>query len=186
MKNLVNFLLPLDLQFFADGGNGNEPKTYTEAEYNAMVEEQKKLKARIDELSANEKKHKEEMKNKMSEDEKKQKEQEEREQEFQALKEKVLNADIREQLLENGTFTKEETDKIINAKSDPVELAKTLNKLFAEKLDSAKKTWQQELVDKTKGINGGNGDPNEESVASKKAKNFKKSNEEPIKWGNFN
>lgn len=182
MKNLVNFLLPLDLQYFADGGE----KTYSEAEYNAILEEQKKLKARIDEMSANEKKHKEEMKNRMSEDEKKQKEQEEREQEFLALKERVLNADIREQLLENGTFTKEETDKIINAKANPVELAKTLNKLFAEKLDNAKKTWQQELVDKTQGVKGGAGDPNEESVASKKAKGFGKKETSEVKWGNFN
>ena len=184
MKNLVNFLLPLDLQYFAEGGEG--AKTYSEAEYNAILEEQKKLKARIDEMSANEKKHKEEMKNKMSEDEKKQKEQEEREQEFQALKEKVLNADIREQLLEKGTFTKEETDKIIKAKSDPIELAKTINNLFAEKLENAKKTWEKELVDNTKGVKGGSGDPSNESLASKKAKKISEKQEQAVKWGNFN
>lgn len=191
MKNLLSFLLPLDLQTFAEGGeggNGEAPKTYTEAEYNSLVEEQKKLKARIDELSANEKKHKEELKAKMSEDEKRQKEQEDREREYQTLKEKVLNSEIREQLLEKGTFTKDETDKIISSKNSPVDLARTINEIFSSKLENAKKIWEKELINKTKGINGGgNGIGNEDSVASRKAKNYKAKDEnEVIKWGNFN
>lgn len=184
---MLKKLLDLDLQRFAEGGSGGEgAKSYSEEEYNKIVEETKKLKARVEELNANEKKLKDEAKAKLTEEEKKNQELAEREKEFNELKEKVLNADIKEQLLNEGTFTREEADKIISSKGDLPNLAKTLNELFKSKLETAKKEWQKEFIDSTDGVGGTTKDSGTESYASKKAKEMSgKKETDKVSWGDF-
>ena len=94
------------------------------------------------------------------------------------------NISIEKELLKGG-FTSEEIEKVIKEKGNNVSLATTIANIVKAKLEQAKKEWQQELIDKTKGVSGSsnNGD-GEESIAIKKAKQSKKQ-EPPVSWGNY-
>lgn len=169
-ENAIKF----NLQFFGEGGEP-QPKTYSEEEYN-------KLKARVDEMSKNEKSLKQQLSEKMTEDEKKQDEANQLQQKLQQYESQLENITIEKELLKGG-FSNEEIEKILKEKGNNLSLATTISTIFKEKLEKAKKDWETDLINKTKGVEGGS-EGNEESYAVKKAKNIKK--EEPqIKWGSF-
>lgn len=167
--------IKFNLQFFGEGGEP-QPKTYSEEEYN-------KLKARVDEMSKNEKALKQQLSDKMTDEERKLEEANQLQQKLQQYESQFENISIEKELLKGG-FTSEEIEKIIKEKGNIVNLATTISTIFKEKLDKAKKDWDTELINKTKGVEGGN-EGGEESYAVKRAKGFKK--EEPkIEWGSFN
>ena len=182
--NKMNKLMPLRLQLFAEGepGDGETPKTFTE---NEVLEREKKLKARIDELSKVEKEFKQFKDGQLSEEEKRAKELQEKDNLIEQYRSQIEDSQIKDELLQNSTFTVEEANKIIQAKGNRVDLAKLLNQLFADKLSEAKKTWEKNLSDSSSGVSGG-GAGGAESLAQKKAKSLSKQEETKVQWGNFN
>lgn len=186
MKNYkkTNELLPLKIQLFAEGGNGSgngNEKTFTE---NEVVEREKKLKARIDELSKIEKEYKQYKDSQLTEEEKRAKELQDRDNLIEQYRNQIENSELKEELLKDGTFTIEEANKIIQAKGNKGELAKILNSIVATKLVEAKKQWEQSLSDNSRGVGGGTGN-GKDSVAVQKAKSFNKKTEDKVQWGNF-
>lgn len=179
MKKFQN---KLNLQFFAeDNPDGNPtPKVYTEEEYN-------KLKASFDKTSSDLAKMKKDLQSKLSEEEKKAKEIADREQHFKDMEERLANSEIKEALLENGVFNKDEVSKIIENKNDMKKLAVELSNIFKAKLENEKKKWLQELNDNSKTPGSKKNNSNESNYVIERARNFNnKNNDVEVQWGAFN
>ena len=72
---------------------------------------------------------------------------------------------IERELVASG-FEEDEVQQYIKVKNDKVALAKQVSTIIKKKLENAKKQWEQELLQKTKGVNGGGGETVDESVTS--------------------
>lgn len=174
----MNKKIKLNLQFFAENEQQTtdldpQSKTYTEEEY-------MKLKNSFDKTSKELAEMKKQEKEKLPEKEKEAKEREELKNKLDEYEREIENNKIEKLFLKNG-FNAEETEKIIKARQNEDFLSTVLN-VFNTKLENEKKKWQEELINKTKGVSGVNSN-NEESYAIRKAKERKE--EKPIKWGNF-
>ena len=129
-----------NIQFFAEGDDGGTtPKTYSQEEVDKLNAEMAKYKARVDELSKNEKKYKDEIKAKLSEEEKKAQEQEEINKKLADYESKFEDFALKEELVKLNTFTSEEIESIVKEKGDKVALLKTIGTLVTAKLEKAKK-----------------------------------------------
>lgn len=106
-------LVPLDIQMFAEGsseGGEENPKTYSEEEYN-------KMKAAFDKASSELAEAKKKAKDKLSEDEKKRLESEEKEKEFENVKKELKQMKLSKSL--SKVFTEaEECEGIAQALID--------------------------------------------------------------------
>lgn len=167
----------INLQFFAEEpGTNNEPKTYTEEEYN-------KLKTSFDKTCSELSKLKKE---KLTEEEVKAQEQKERENHIKDIEERLANSEIKEALLEGGVFTKEEVAKIIENKNDMKKLSTELSNMFKTKLEEEKKKWNQELIDKSQHPQTHSGSNNEDSLAAQYAKKHsQREDAQKVEWGSF-
>lgn len=138
-------LIPLNIQLFGeddgDGGDGGNPtpKTYSEEEYN-------KLKARIDELSKNEKSYKEQLKAKMTEEEKQKEAQENVNKEIEDLKKENQKFKIAKELAVGG-FDEEQIEKITDCivENKTIDLCKLLSSYRKSLVEQITKQVKSEL-----------------------------------------
>lgn len=175
-------LIPLDLQLFGeepngnDGGQGAEPKMYSEAEY-------LKLKESFDKSASELAKLKKENQSRLSDEEKRKQQDEETKQQLESYKSQLEDINIEKELLKGG-MADDEIKKIIENKNDPIKLSTTIVEIFKAKVETIRKEVEKELLQKTKGVQGSGSDDGQESYASKRAKQQNKV--EPVKWGSFN
>lgn len=163
------------LQFFAEpdnggqGGSGGEPqtqpKTYSEQEYLT-------LKNRIDEMSKNEKKLKEQLASNMTEEQKKAQEREEVDKKLAEYESKFEDYSLKEELLKGGIFTNEEIDTIIKEKNDKSKLLNSVVTLVKSKIEEAKKQAVADFM-KTSDVSG-KGTTKEEDLAKKEIEELAK------------
>lgn len=174
----MNKTLKFNLQYFAEEENSNtqntQLKTYTEEEYN-------KLKNSFDKTSKELAEMKKQEKEKLPEKEKEAQEREEMKKQLDDYKRQLENNKIEKLFLKHG-FNSDDCEKIIKSRESE-EFLPTILSVFATKLENEKKKWQEDLINKTKGINGGSSSE-EESYAIKRAKNSN-NKQEPIEWGSF-
>ena len=174
-------LITLDLQLFANEGNegvqgeGTQEKSYSEAEY-------LKLKESFDKSASELAKLKKERQSQLSEEEKKKQQFDEAQQQLEMYKNQLEDINIEKELLKGG-LNDNEIKQIIENKKDYVKLSTTIAKIFKEKTETIKKQVEQELLQKTKGVQGNNSSDDQESYASKRAKQQNKI--EPVQWGSF-
>lgn len=166
-----------NIQFFAEGDDGGTPpKTYSQEEVDKLNAEMAKYKARVDELSKNEKKYKDEIKAKLSEEEKKAQEQEEINKKLADYESKFEDFALKEELVKLNTFTSEEIESIVKEKGDKVALLKTIGTLVTTKLEKAKKDAIAEYmrssdVSGSGGSGAKNGDKDVEAYIQKNKQN---------------
>lgn len=160
-----------NIQFFAENEGGEDPKTYSQEEVDKLNAEMAKYKARVDELSKNEKKYKDEIKAKMSEDEKKAQEQEEINKKLADYESRLEDFALKEELVKTNVFTSEEIESIVKEKGDNVALLKTIGGLVNAKIEKAKKDAVAEYMRSSdvSGSGGGakNGDKDVEAYIEK-------------------
>ena len=133
------FLVPLNIQMFADGDEGGDgnPKTYSEEEYN-------KMKAAFDKASSELAEAKKKEKAKMSEEEKKKAESEEKDKEFESVKKELKQMKLSKSL--SKVFTEaEECEAIAQALIDDdtdkvVELISKSQENFRKKVEEEAKS----------------------------------------------
>lgn len=151
--------IPLNIQLFADeGGEGGDvetpPKTYSEEEYN-------KLKARVDELSKNEKNYKDQLKAKMTDEEKQKEAQELVKKEIEDLKKENQKFKIAKELAVGG-YSDEQINKITEhiVEGNVTELCKVLSTYRKEIVEEVTKQVKADLQKSNK-IPSGSGDGKE-------------------------
>ena len=185
MKDLKkHFKLPLNIQLFTEpneGGNGGEgggtdpkPKTYTEEEYKKLKDSFDKSASELAELKKRERER-------LTDEEKKLKEQEEKDAEYQSMKSRIEDYELKNQLIKDNTFTSEEADSIIKEKADSSKMLEVIVSLIKNKVEEAVKIAKADFM-KSSDVDGSNG--GSDSFAAKKAKGSKAENK-PIKWGSF-
>lgn len=155
MKIKNKLLVPFNIQLFAEedgngNGNGVEPKTYSEEEYN-------KLKARVDELSKNEKNYKDQLKAKMTDEEKQKEAQELVQKEIEDLKKENQKFKIAKELAVGG-YSDEQINKITEhiVEGNVTELCKVLSTYRKEIVEEITKQVKADLQKSNK-IPSGNG-----------------------------
>ena len=145
----------LNIQFFAepdngtggtDGGNDNQPKTYSEEEYNKLKNDYDKLKTQFDKTSSDVAELKKQAKAKLTDDEKKAQENAEKEKQFADLQSQIEDYQLKDELVKGNIFTNEEIDKILPNKNDKKELLKSVMTLFQAKIEEAKKNAVAEFM----------------------------------------
>lgn len=167
-------LIPLNLQLFGDDPSG-EPKMVEEAEY-------LKMKESFDKASSELAKLKKENQSRLSDDEKRKQQEEETRKQLESYKSQLEDINIEKELLKGG-LKDDEIKKIIDNKNDYVKLSTTIAEIFKAKVETIRKEVEQELLQKTKGVQGSGSDDGQESYASKRAKQQNKV--EPVEWGSF-
>ena len=174
-----HFRLPLNIQLFAEPNEGGEgggeptPKTYTEEEY-------KKLKDSFDKSASELAEFKKRERERLTDEEKRVKEQEEKDAEYESMKSKIEDYELKNQLIKDNTFTSEEADSIIKEKADSSKMLGVIVSLINKKVEEAVKTAKADFM-KSSDVDGSNG---EESYAVRKAKDSK-TESKPIQWGSF-
>lgn len=141
-RKKINF----NLQFFAEGdtgaNEGSETPSTTDGQQPTQqpsVDEVEKLKARIAELSTQEKKLKTQLREKMSDEEKEKVANQERQQEIEGYKSRLEDYELKEELLKDGVFTSEEANTIISNKKSNKDLISSMSTLLKTKIEQAKK-----------------------------------------------
>ena len=160
------FLLKkMQIQFFADGGDGggtdgggtdgggtdneNPPKTYSEEEY-------LKLKSSLDKALKEVSEAKKREREKMTDDEKKDEEQKAISQKLAEYESKFEDYELKEELMKANIFSSEEIDKIVGKKSVTKDMLNEMVKLFNVKIEDAKKEAVQKYM-QSSDVNGSGG-----------------------------
>lgn len=162
----------MNIQFFAEpapggdgaGGSGADEKV-SKSDYDKLLKQYEAQKNRIDELTKNEKEYKKQIADKQTDEEKKAQENQEILDRLAEYENKYEDMSIERELVASG-FEEDEVQQYIKVKNDKVALAKQVSTIIKKKLENAKKQWEQELLQKTKGVNGGGGETVDESVTS--------------------
>lgn len=145
----------LNIQFFAepdnatggtDGGNGNQPKTYSEEEYNKLKNDYDKLKTQFDKTSSDVAELKKQAKAKLSEEEQKAQENAEKEKQFADMQSQIEDYQLKDELLKGNIFTNEDIEKIILSKNDKKELLKSIVSLVQAKIVEERKNAIEEFM----------------------------------------
>ena len=145
----------LNIQFFAepdngaggtDGGNGNQPKTYSEEEYNKLKNDYDKLKTQFDKTSSDVAELKKQAKAKLSEEEQKAQENAEKEKQFADMQSQIEDYQLKDELLKGNIFTNEDIEKIILCKNDKKELLKSIVSLVQAKIVEERKNAIEEFM----------------------------------------
>ena len=178
----------LNIQFFAEPDNGtggtndgNQPKTYSEEEYNKLKNDYDKLKTQFDKTSSDVAELKKQAKAKLTDDEKKAQENAEKEKQFADLQSQIEDYQLKDELVQGNIFTNEEIDKILPNKNDKKELLKSVMTLVQAKIEEAKKNAIAEFM-RSSDVSASN--KSNESYAKKKAEESSKQSK-TITWGNF-
>lgn len=184
-------LLPLNIQLFAEGGEGStgssegegEEKTYTQEEYTRQANELAKLKAALDKTNAENKKYKDAEKARLSDEEKQKLALEEREKEFADMQKRLRKSELTSAL--SGTFTKEHTSKLVEALLEGVDdskLAEVLCSIHSEIVDNATKQAKDSIRKGTYIPKEGAGDDDDEDFGKQLAKNFGKKQNKAMEY----
>lgn len=188
MKKTKN-LFPLNLQLFADGGEGGNgggepPRTYSQEEYDKLMAEVNKYKTANDKLSSENAEHKRKAKEKLSEDEKKAQEQKEKEEQLLLAQQELLTIKMSKEFMTVG-FDEKTINEIVESfnKGDSVVFAKTLSTHIGKLIENVRKEEQIKFQQSSTTPPNGSGkgtsglDPIVERYINNKKSNNEKSRE---------
>ena len=175
-------LFPLNLQLFADdggdnGGNGGQPKTYTQEEFDKLVAERDKFKKANDDLSKENANYKRQAKDKLSEEEKLAEERKEKDKILEETRKELLTIKMTKEFMNTG-FDEKTISSIIESfnSGDSVKFAKDLSTHIKALIDNVRKEEQTKFQQSstTPPANGGQSsglDPMVERYISSKNSN---------------
>lgn len=175
-------LFPLNLQLFADdggdnGGNGGQPKTYTQEEFDKLVAERDKFKKANDDLSKENANYKRQAKDKLSEEEKLAEERKEKDKILEETRKELLSIKMTKEFMNTG-FDEKTISSIIESfnSGDSVKFAKDLSTHIKALIDNVRKEEQTKFQQSstTPPANGGRSsglDPMVERYISSKNSN---------------
>lgn len=191
-KERRKFLLPLNIQLFADGdgdgGDGGSPKTYSEEEYKKVQDELAKMKASFDKTSSELAAEKKKAKEKLSEEEKKRLEGEEKEKQFAEMQKELKQMKLSKNL--SKVFTDEgECEAIAKAFMDDdidkvIELIGKSHENFKKKVEEEAKSKFSKSA-KVPGAADHNGDGDDSKIAELAKKKSTKVETNDDKWNKF-
>ena len=175
-------LFPLNLQLFADdggdnGGNGGQPKTYTQEEFDKLVAERDKFKKANDDLSKENANNKRQAIDKLSEEEKLAEERKEKDKILEETRKELLSIKMTKEFMNTG-FDEKTISSIIESfnSGDSVKFAKDLSTHIKALIDNVRKEEQTKFQQSstTPPANGGRSsglDPMVERYISSKNSN---------------
>ena len=175
-------LFPLNLQLFADdggdnGGNGGQPKTYTQEEFDKLIAERDKFKKANDDLSKENANYKRQAKDKLSEEEKLAEERKEKDKILEETRKELLSIKMTKEFMNTG-FDEKTISSIIESfnSGDSVKFAKDLSTHIKALIDNVRKEEQTKFQQSstTPPANGGHSsglDPMVERYISSKNSN---------------
>ena len=175
-------LFPLNLQLFADdggdnGGNGGQPKTYTQEEFDKLIAERDKFKKANDDLSKENANYKRQAKDKLSEEEKLAEERKEKDKILEETRKELLSIKMTKEFMNTG-FDEKTISSIIESfnSGDSVKFAKDLSTHIKALIDNVRKEEQTKFQQSstTPPANGGRSsglDPMVERYISSKNSN---------------
>lgn len=136
-------ILPLNLQLFSEGGDPEPPKTYTQEEYDKLLQEVEKQKKEKDKYSKELSDFKKKEKEKLTEEEKLIEEQKLKDEELSNTKKELLTIKMSKELMTIG-FDEKTITTILESynKGDGVEFAKTLSTNILTLIENVRKEEQ--------------------------------------------
>lgn len=158
-------LFPLDLQLFAENGNGNggnggseTPKTYTQEDMDKLIAERDKYKQANDNLSKENADYKRKAKDKLSEEERLAEEQKAKDEELSKTRQELLTIKMSKELMNVG-FDDKTINNILESynKGDSVEFAKTLSKEINTLIENVRKEEKTKFQQSSTTPPAGNG-----------------------------